>query len=235
MPHSKNMFRLLPVTILMTGLLLGLKCVDAGLRVLAPGMGLPQRPASMVTAAEAAPAQVTPAAPAVAKLPGTAEAAAKPVVAKPVAPPEPPPVSPAERQLLQDLRGRRVELDGREKTLSEREGVLEAAERQLTARVAELSALQARLEQLDSERRSHDDANWAGIVKVYETMKPREAATIFNDMEIGVLLQVVDRMKDSKAAPVLAAMQPDRARLLTTQLAALRTRATTVPEKAGAS
>ena len=149
--------------------------------------------------------------------------------------PELPPVSPAERQLLQDLRGRRVELDSREKTLSERESILEAAEQQLTARVAELTALQTRLEQLDGDRRAHDDANWAGIVKVYETMKPREAATIFNEMEIGVLLQVVDRMKDSKTAPVLAAMLPDRARLLTSQLAALRTRAITVSDKAGPS
>jgi flagellar motility protein MotE (MotC chaperone) len=38
-----------------------------------------------------------------------------------------------------------------------------------------------------------------------------------------VLLQVVDRMKEAKAAPVLAAMQPDKARDLTTKLAQMRT------------
>ena len=234
MAFNKNSFRLLPVTILMTGLLLGVKCVDVGMRILVPGAPSGTLPGSMVTAAQAAPA---PAAPANTKAATIAEAAStKPEAPKPApAAPEPPPVSAAERQLLQDLRGRRVELDDREKTLAERESVLAAAERQLSARVAELSALQARLEQLDGERRAHDDANWAGIVKVYETMKPREAALIFNDMDMSVLLQVVDRMKDSKAAPVLAAMQPDRARLLTGQLAALRTRAITVPDKAGAS
>ena len=82
---------------------------------------------------------------------------------------------------------------------------------------------------MDAERRAHDDANWAGIVKVYEMMKPRDAALIFNDMDMSVLLQVMDRMKESKAALVLAAMQPDRARLLTTQLAARRTQSITVP------
>ena len=54
-------------------------------------------------------------------------------------------------------------------------------------------------------------------MKLYEAMKPRDAATIFNDLEMPVLLQVVDRMKEAKAAPVLAAMQPDKARDLTAQ------------------
>ena len=66
-------------------------------------------------------------------------------------------------------------------------------------------------------RREREDTSWKGLVKVYEAMKPRDAATIFNDLEMPVLLQVVDRMKEAKAAPVLAAMQPDKARDLTAQ------------------
>ena len=133
------------------------------------------------------------------------------------------------KKLLGDLRGRRDELEARERTLTEREGVLKAAEERLSARVTQLTALQTRLETLEKERTEHDEANWAGLVKVYETMKPREAAAIFNEMEMPTLLHVLDRMKDSKAALVLGAMQPDRARLATTQLAAQRTRSTTLP------
>ena len=48
-------------------------------------------------------------------------------------------------------------------------------------------------------------------------MKPRDAAAIFNDLDMPVLLQVLDRMKEAKAAPILAAMQPDRAREATTE------------------
>ena len=66
--------------------------------------------------------------------------------------------------------------------------------------------------------------SWRGLVKVYESMKPRDAAVIFNDLDMPVLLQVVDRMKEAKAAPVLAAMQADKARELTTKLADMRTR-----------
>ncbi len=105
-----------------------------------------------------------------------------------------------------------------------RESVLTAAEQKLDARVAELQALQKKLESLEAARQQREDAGWQGLVKLYETMKPRDAATIFNDLDMPVLLQVVDRMKDAKAAPVLAAVQPDKARELTAKLADMRTR-----------
>jgi flagellar motility protein MotE (MotC chaperone) len=92
-----------------------------------------------------------------------------------------------------------------------------------------LAALQTRLEDMEKARQEHIEANWAGLVKVYETMKPREAAAIFNEMDMPVLLQVMDRMKDAKAAQILGAMQPDRARSITAQLAAMRTHSTVVP------
>ena len=134
-----------------------------------------------------------------------------------------PPVDDAERKVLLDLRQRREELDARDAALAMRESVLAAAEQKLAARIGELQALQIKLEALDSARKQREDAGWQGLVKVYEMMKPRDAATIFNDLDMPVLLQVVNRMKEAKAAPVLAAMQPDKARELTTKLAQMRT------------
>lgn len=138
-----------------------------------------------------------------------------------------PPISDSERALLVDLRGRRAELDARAAALTSREATLGAAEKRLTARLDELNALQKRLEALEAERKAHDEANWSGLVKLYESMKPRDAATIFNDLDLVVLLPVLDRMNDRKAALVLAAMQPERARQVTADLAQMRTRAVT--------
>jgi flagellar motility protein MotE (MotC chaperone) len=138
-----------------------------------------------------------------------------------------PPISDSERALLLDLRGRRAELDARAAALAVREATLGAAEKRLAGRLDELNALQKRLEALEAERQAHDEANWRGLVKLYETMKPRDAAAIFNDLDLPVLLPVLDRMKESKAAPVLAAMQPERARQVTAELAQMRTRAVT--------
>ncbi len=172
----------------------------------------PIRPAAS-TAAVTTPAAITPA------------AAPPPVSLTPAIPP-PPLASPAEQALLGDLRARRRALDARAQALDAREAVLSAAERTLDARVKQLATLQASLEALEARRKQREDANWVGLVKVYEAMPPRGAATIFDSLDMKVLLPILDRMAERKAAPILAAMQPDRARAATDALARLRTRET---------
>lgn len=140
-----------------------------------------------------------------------------------------PPVNEAERALLLDLRARRTVLEAREQAMATREAMQGAAERRMNDRVTQLTALQVRLEQLDETRRERDEANWRGLVKTYETMRPRDAAAILNELDSDVLLQVLDRMKEAKAAFVLAAMQPDRARAATAGLAQRRSRSVAAP------
>jgi flagellar motility protein MotE (MotC chaperone) len=157
---------------------------------------------------------------------------AQPKVTAPASPPQtsvqaapvgPPPVTESEKALLQELRQRRQDLDSRADAVATRESLLVAAEQKLTARVAELQALQARLEGLSAAQKQREEAGWQGLVKLYETMKPKDAATIFNDLAMPVLLQLMDRMKDAKAASVMAAMNPDKARDVTAELAQMRT------------
>ena len=137
-------------------------------------------------------------------------------------PPPPDPVDQAERALLGRLRERRTELEAKEAAFAARESVLAAAERRLTARLEEMAALQSRLEALERGRGEREEAGWRGLVKTYEAMRPRDAATVFDDLEMPVLLQIVNRMREAKAAPVIGAMRPDRARSLTAELARLR-------------
>jgi flagellar motility protein MotE (MotC chaperone) len=143
----------------------------------------------------------------------------------PAAAPEPPgPEQQAERALLEGLRARRTELEQREQALAQREILLAAAERRLNQRVEEMAALQHRLEQLRATAGEREEAGWRQLVKTYEAMRPREAAAIFDELEMPVLVQVVDRMREAKAAPVLGAMKPERARQLTAELARWRAR-----------
>ena len=207
--------RLLPLVIASLALLAGFKVAVLGLG-LSNASPLASAGRAVFPPAQAssapAPARPTPAPP-------------PPVTAVPVeAPPAEPPVSDSERALLQDLRARRLELDTRDKAVAAREALLAAAERRLSERVEQLGQLQAKLEALEETRRERDEANWRGLVKTYETMRPRDAAAIFNDLDQTILMQVLDRMKEAKAAPILAAMPPDRARTATTELAKWRSR-----------
>jgi flagellar motility protein MotE (MotC chaperone) len=205
--------RLLPATIATMALLLLVKSATLVWAATAETPTAPPPPAAKMQAGAPMPA------------PMPAPMSAPPPA--PAAKPVDPPMSEAERGLLLDLRHRRAELDARARALDQRDAVMAAAQARLSARVDELTALQAKLEALETARQSHDSANWVGLVHVYETMKPRDAATIFDALDMQVLLPVLDRMSDRKAAPILAAMQPDRARLATQLLAELRTKSIT--------
>jgi flagellar motility protein MotE (MotC chaperone) len=55
---------------------------------------------------------------------------------------------------------------------------------------------------------------------MYETMKPKDAARVFDRLGLDVLVPVVQQMNPRKMSDVLAAMSPDRAEKLTVALAA---------------
>lgn len=213
--------RPLPIAILVMTLLTGVKTVGL---VEAIGIGSTAHANTETHAAKPGEDKPKPA-PAAARPPAPPAARA----AAPAEPPASPPVSEAERNALQDLRERRKQLDERAAKLDERETIITAAETRLTERVAQLTALQTKLEQLDKLRHDREEENWRGLVKTYEAMRPRDAAAIFNDLDNALLIQVLDRMKEAKAAAILAAMSPERARAATTQLAQWRTQASATP------
>ncbi len=151
---------------------------------------------------------------------------AQPAAAVPVAPPAPDPAAQAERALLEQLRARRTDIEAREQAVAAQEVVLQATEARLARRVEELAAMQQRLESLDRARGEREEAGWRGLVRTYEAMRPRDAATIFDDLELPVLVEILDRMNDRKAAPVIGAMRSEKARMATAELARHRARRT---------
>lgn len=130
--------------------------------------------------------------------------------------------TPAEVELLQDLSRRRDALAAREAELEARAAVLQAAEDQIAGRIAELEALRDRIEGLLVSYDEQEQANIRSLVRIYENMRPRDAARIFEALEMPVLLDVVDGMREAKSAPILAQMLPAKARDLTAELALRR-------------
>lgn len=164
--------------------------------------------------------------PAAAQAPAPETSAPEAPAAQAPAAPEGPPdeIQAAERALLESLRERRLALEAREAETAQREMLLAAAERRLAARIEQLSTLQQRLETETAAQDERAEQRLRQLVRLYEAMRPRDASAIFNDLDMEVLLPVLARMREARAAPILAAMQPDRARQATTELARLRAR-----------
>ena len=130
--------------------------------------------------------------------------------------------SASEVEILQDLSKRRDELDKREQQISQREALLKAAGVEVDRKIAELNKIRSELEDLLNKQKTAEDSRIDSLVKIYENMKPKDAANIFNTLDMNVLLPVIAKISERKASPILAAMDPDKAREVTIKLAEQR-------------
>ncbi|HZT50676.1 MAG TPA: hypothetical protein VFA22_02020 [Stellaceae bacterium] len=241
--------RLLPTVILAASALLGIKLVElwsGGSAAIAVAMAetkpQPAADAPAKAAADAPPAANPPAAPA---SPAAAQANAAPTSADPQAKPAPTkpasadaPGNPAAQQPspvpdplqmsqeeigeLQQLARRRTELDKRAAELREREVLMQAAEKRIDEKLAKLQSLQKSIQTEAKTQDAQEDARLQSLVHMYEQMKPKDAARILDQLDIPVLLTMLSHMREMKAAPILATMDPAKAKAVTLALAEQR-------------
>lgn len=141
-------------------------------------------------------------------------------------------LTPAEIDLLQQLAERRQVLESREQEFELRTGLLAAAESRIDKKVEELKVLRETISGLIKTFDAQQDAKLLSLVKIYENMKPKEAAKIFEELDMDTLLEVAERMKERKLAPIMAKMHPEKARDMTVELSRLR-QLPTVGQQAG--
>jgi len=127
--------------------------------------------------------------------------------------------SPGERAILERLQDRRQELEARSRELDMRENLIKAAEKRLEAKVTELKDLESRVNGAVGTRDKVEAARFKGIVTMYENMKPKDAARIFDRLDLKILVEVSTQMKANKMSEVLAQMSPEAAERLTVELA----------------
>ena len=133
------------------------------------------------------------------------------------------PVSQAERAVLESLQKRRAELDARARELDVREDLLRAAEKRVGGRIEELKDLEARVDAAMQKRDEGETARLKNVVSMYENMKAKDAAKIFDGLDIRVLLEVVKEINPRRMSDILALMAPENAQRLTIELAARST------------
>lgn len=128
-------------------------------------------------------------------------------------------LSRSELDLLQDLAVRRNELDERSRQIDMRERLLEATENRIDDKIIQLKDLETRIQAVVATYEQNENEQMDSLVKVYETMKPKDAAKIFETLDNNIQLDVAIRMKEARMAPILAAMSADKAKDLTHMLA----------------
>ena len=154
------------------------------------------------------------------------EAAAKPAAAPEAAktdvvvhPEQGQPVSPSERAILERLQSRRQELEARAREIDIRESLLKAAEKRVEGRVEELKAIESRITAATNQKVEADAARFKGLITMYEGMKPKDAARVFDRLEMSVLFEIASQIAPRKMSDILGLMAPEAAERLTVEMA----------------
>jgi flagellar motility protein MotE (MotC chaperone) len=138
--------------------------------------------------------------------------------------------SPGERAILESLQERRQQLDKRSRDLDMRESLLKAAEKRVEAKVAELKDVESRVKADMGARDKQEAQRFKDIISMYENMKPKDAARIFDHLDMKILIEVSTQMKPRAMSAILAEMTPATAERLTVELA---NRASALPKGQG--
>ncbi len=128
--------------------------------------------------------------------------------------------STSELDLLESLAERRKQLNEREAALRLKENLLQAAERQIDERIGQLKTLEAKIQTKLKKQDALNDQQYRRLVKIYSSMKPKEAARIFNGLKMPILVDLMRSMKAAAGSQILAKMNAEKARELTLMLVA---------------
>lgn len=129
------------------------------------------------------------------------------------------PVSASERAILERLQSRRQELESRAREIDIRESLLKEAEKRIQSKVDEMKAVEARTAADNAQKTEAENAKFKGIVTMYESMKPKDAAKVFDRLEMPVLIEIASQIAPRKMSDILGLMQTDAAERLTVELA----------------
>src|SRR4051812_1140462 len=128
-------------------------------------------------------------------------------------------VSPSERAILERLQARRLELEQRAREIEIRESLLKSAEKRIEGRVEEAKATEAKISTATGQKAEQDAARFKSIITMYEGMKPKDAAKVFDRLEMSVLYDIASQIAPRKMSDILGLMQPEAAERLTVELA----------------
>lgn len=130
-----------------------------------------------------------------------------------------PQLSPGERAVLESLAQRRQELETRAREIDVRDSLLKAAEKRIEQRLQELKELEARLTGAATKKDEEEAGKFKSLVSMYENMKAKDAAKVFDRLNMRVLIEVVNAMNPRRMSDILGQMTPEVAERLTIEIA----------------
>lgn len=110
--------------------------------------------------------------------------------------------------LLESLRAREARIERLEAAIEARLQAVAAAENELERSLSEMAEVQARLADTLALSDQAAERDIAALTAVFENMKPRDSAVLFEEMDIGFAAGFIGRLRPEIAAEVMAGLNP---------------------------
>lgn len=117
------------------------------------------------------------------------------------------------------LNERKRELDAREEELGRLEQELLAQKGELDKRLSELENTRRDISSVLEEKVQADDKKVDNLVQVYSNMKPQQAAKAFEEMDEGLAIEILGRMKKKNAAEIMNLVKSEKVKTLSERYA----------------
>lgn len=124
----------------------------------------------------------------------------------------------SEIMILQELAERREALDIRSKEIDKRAVQLKVAETEIDKKLQQLKEYEERLNKLINRYSEQEQENINSLVKLYSSMKPKDAARIFDTMDLEITVAILKGMKPSASSAILSQMNSEKAQAVTAEL-----------------
>jgi len=127
-------------------------------------------------------------------------------------------LTPNDIKVLESLFNYREKLKQKANEVVKKEDGLHIIETRIQQQLVELNRIKNEISGLIDRHTEQEEKKLALLVKIYENMKPDQAAQIFNTLAEERVLALLQRMKEAKTAAIMANMNPSQASYLTDRI-----------------
>ncbi len=99
--------------------------------------------------------------------------------------------------------------------VAQQEALVKIAKDKLTKQIEQLEAIQKDIKSTTNDLTKKEQENIERMVKIYESMKPLQAAEILNKLELTALSEIFKAMAPKKASTIMSSMDHQKVRLVT--------------------
>ena len=125
------------------------------------------------------------------------------------------------------LAERKKQLDQREEDLKKFAEQIEKQKIEIEEKLAKLEETRLKISKALEEKIKTDDGKVETLVQMYSSMKPAQAAKVFESLDEDLVIEILGRMKKKNAADILNLIKPEKAQLFAERYAGYRAPANT--------